>query len=155
MVSMYTAFLLIAIVPILLELPMTPSREGDSMTNRSWLSDVYSVIHANVVHPVVTLLAVASLAPQARQIRASRSLGAVSILGLALQTFMFALLAFAWLLRLQLPRGYRGWRWYFLVGWAAVDDIVFAFVQGTLWWIASSHDTGGSLLGSERQTLLG
>jgi hypothetical protein len=158
MVSMYLAFLLVCFVPIFWDLPEKKSPTGIGKPYNGWFADIYSTLYAYIVHPVVTGLAIASLAPQIRELRASRSPpGALSITALAMQTFTWALLAVCWVIRLPLPKGlmYPEWQWYALVGWAAVDHFIFAFVQGTLWWIATARRPfGDTQLGNETQPLL-
>lgn len=64
--------------------------------------------------------------------------------GLALQAVVFSLIGVSWGFRLTLPPedgekvGVLGrvWRWYALVGWAVVDDIIFACGQAAVLWVA-------------------
>lgn len=62
---------------------------------------------------------------------------------MAIQAVVFAVVALYWPLRMTIPpefwdmsplRSYI--TWYQLVGWAAVDNAIFAFVQAALLWIA-------------------
>jgi hypothetical protein len=137
MISTYVAFLLISVAPILVESTLPPSGSGDTMKDRSWLSAVYLFTHAYIINPFITFLAVAALFPQVRELQSSPDLGAISVTGLVMQAFTFAIVAVGWSLRLQLPLSeFRQRDWYPLVGWATVDNLVFAVVQGMLWWIA-------------------
>ncbi|KAF2671551.1 hypothetical protein BT63DRAFT_452055 [Microthyrium microscopicum] len=152
MVALYLCFLSISVMPVLLELPNKPPQKGGSM---SFFGAMIAGPHAHIVHPLVTAFASASLAPQLRAIRAGPGPGALSIPSLLLQSVTFTLLALSWMIRLPLPRGYTfipWWYWYALVGWAAVDDAIFAIYQGVLWWTASSH--GIAQMVSEAQPLL-
>jgi hypothetical protein len=65
----------------------------------------------------------------------------LGILGLASQALMHVILAVSWLRLVRIPSdGSRGWKflfnWYNLFGWAPVDNVVFAIVQGRLFWSA-------------------
>jgi hypothetical protein len=70
--------------------------------------------------------------------------------GLAVQAAVFALVAVSWVMRVQFP-----WElldghkitfgvlitWYEIVGWAAVDNAIFALVQIVLLWIVSHRSS--------------
>lgn len=86
----------------------------------------------------------ASLYFQARETLSRTSVGAISLVGLASQAIIFALVGSTWTFRLTASRDFfksltplRAFiKWYQLVGWAAVDNLVFAFVQAVLFCIA-------------------
>lgn len=68
---------------------------------------------------------------------------ALDITGLAFQATIFTLVAISWIFRVVFPPAPIGkWTWHFLVswyeivGWAAVDNGVFAFVQFVLYCTA-------------------
>jgi hypothetical protein len=135
MISLYTAFLLISIAPIILESTLPPTSTGGGMKDRAPLSIAYAVFHAYFVHPAITIAAVCALGTQVRELNNSSEIGALSINGLLLQAGTFTLVAVGWALRLRLPLDQQPvYNWYPLVGWASVDSFIFAVVQGTLWW---------------------
>lgn len=106
--------------------------------------------------------------------------GALSVYGLGCQAVVFGLAALAWAFRLRLgplsrPGGSNqpefDWgrdafglacTWYQLAGWAAVDNGVYAVVQGCLFllarglWPGTTTTTGGGHVdvAPERQPLL-
>jgi len=106
-------------------------------------------VHTIFINPIVTFISFASLFAQARETLLQPSQGALSIAGLAIQAVVFAVVALYWPLRMTIPREF--WDMspvrsfitrYQLVGWAAVDNAVFAIVQAVLLWIAM-HRRGG------------
>jgi hypothetical protein len=111
--------------------------------DRRWFSATFEGVHTIYINPIVTAIGVLSLLPEARTIVTHRSPSALSLVGLGFQATSFTLVGISWLFRLTIPHEY--WRtdpaealvsWYQLVGWAAVDNLVFAFVQAVLLVIA-------------------
>ena len=109
---------------------------------------------------MVAALGLAALFVQGRQIRSEPSLGALSISGLWIQALIFALVGVSWMFRLTMPAEF--WRmqpiravttWFQLVGWAAVNNLVFAFVQAVLFFMARSKGLAASQ-GAESEPLL-
>ena len=96
------------------------------------------------VNPVVTLLAIAALPAQLRELKRHGS-AVLSLTGLASQAVIFGTLGLSWIYRVRLDYNlsdfFKTWgsftSWYQLVGWAAVDHLVFAVVQGILFLIVS------------------
>ena len=95
------------------------------------------------INPVVTLAGLSSLAVEAHEIQSRHSPGALSVIGLAVQAGVFALVGISWCFRLRV--GGDNWdypivqaliSWYQVVGWAAVNNFVFAIVQVALLGIA-------------------
>lgn len=140
-VAIYTSFFLISVAPIVIEAlsptPVDPSGPDD----RRWFAALFAGAHTIFVNPVVTALSFASLFAQARQAFSSSRYSdhVLSYMGLAVQAVIFTVLAVYWAFRLTLPAGF--WKmvtlrslvsWYQLVGWAAVDNAVFAVVQAIL-----------------------
>lgn len=94
------------------------------------------------INPVVTVIGLVSVVAQVCEKSPRTSPEALSIAGLVMQLVVFTLVGISWLFRLTMPDDY--WRmssmralmtWYQLVGWAAVDNLVFAFVQAILLFI--------------------
>ncbi|KAI1080219.1 hypothetical protein F5B20DRAFT_570592 [Whalleya microplaca] len=117
---------------------------------------VYTLLHAHThfISPVVTAVGVLALFPQRREIRSRSDPGALSTRTLALQAGVFAVVGLSWLWRLPSPGGMPFTSWYPLAGWAPVNYIIFAAVQGILWWFATRQGRVKEADG-ETQTLLG
>lgn len=107
---------------------------------------------------------------QARLIRKWKCSG-LSIVGLAIQTIVFALIGVLWLGRVKHYDGpgepgvpgppFAFYRWFIVSGWPAVDDLIFALVQGVLFCLAICTDRGrirmdaGPVQDGESESLLG
>lgn len=105
----------------------------------SWLSGLLAALHALCLNPLATVLQIAAAFPQLRQLNSQSDLGALSIKSLGFQALLFLVLAISWPLRIFLNEGVR-WpfqmnliSWYQLIGWAPVNSLIFAIVQGLLW----------------------
>ncbi|KAI1379680.1 hypothetical protein F4677DRAFT_289765 [Hypoxylon crocopeplum] len=137
MVIIYIAFLLISVAPVIFESTLPPPlHDGEWPNDHQWFSVILFAIHSLLVNPIVTILAVVALFPQWSEIVGSSEAGALSVATLATQAIVFAVVAFFWSLRLTLPRPSEIIAWYLFVGWAAIDNLVFAVVQGILYWIS-------------------
>ncbi|KAH6892597.1 hypothetical protein B0T10DRAFT_295654 [Thelonectria olida] len=135
MFSIYMAFLLISIVPVIFIASLPPSGT-DPYGDRSWPGSFYAYGSTMFINPIVTALAIVTYFPQARELKSRSDAGACSVPGLAVQAGVFLVVAIFWPLRMPLPWGVRFSTWYQLVGWATLDNLVFAFVQGVLWCVA-------------------
>ena len=159
-------FLLISLGPVGVEATLPPSSDPSNPDrDRRWFAAFFATFHLMFVNPVVTIIGLASVFPQARAISSRKSpgstpLAALSLWGLALQAIVFTVVGISWLFRLTVPKDF--WQmspiralmvWYQIVGWAAVDNLIFAFVQAVLYFIAYRHRAtyGG---GSETAPLL-
>lgn len=162
--AVYTIFLLLSLLPALALLWSPPPDRED----RRWRPALFHGAHSLWLSPLATLLALAAAFFQLRETR--RAPGpdhqAPSLAGLAAQAAVFALVAVSWALRVvfpwsEVPAGARrvGFglfvAWYQLVGWAAVDNAVFALVQGVVWWAARRRIRGGGPGVGEREPLIG
>lgn len=100
--------------------------------------DYYFGYHIMFANPVVTIAGLASVGFQARETLSRRSLGALSLSGLAMQASIFMLVGLAWLSRLQGTSVFASdpVGWFLFGGWTVVDNLVFAFVQAILFCIA-------------------
>jgi hypothetical protein len=139
----YFTFLFISLVPVAFESTL-PLDEPGTSPNRGWFSALFAGFHYYYISTVVTLLGIASFYFQARELLSRTDRGAISLRGLASQAIIFALVGLTWIFRLTASCDFfRGLtplgaliKWYRLVGWAAVDNLVFAFVQAVLFYIA-------------------
>ncbi|KAI1454089.1 hypothetical protein F4805DRAFT_461139 [Annulohypoxylon moriforme] len=131
MVATYTVFFLISVAPIMLEFMLEP---GGSYGYRQLLSAVFFGLHTIYINPVITILAAIAVFPQLNEMLSRKEPGALSTIGLLVQALVFVIVACVWPVRFtigsddRVPLG----AWYQLVGWAAVDNLIFAIVQGVL-----------------------
>lgn len=105
-----------------------------------------------IINPVVTIIAICSLFIQISNATA------LSILGLASQAFVFALVALSWTARVRFPdidRYSLGIliTWYQLVGWATVDNAIFSIMQLILFYVAR-HRQRGTSISADQEPLL-
>lgn len=110
-----------------------------------WFIAVFTYVHMTIFNPIVTIMSIRSLFLQIPQA------AALSIFGLASQALVFALVALSWTARVSFPAipidrisWYVLSTWYQLVGWAAVDNAVFAMVQFVLFYMAKRRRKGQS-----------
>ncbi|KAK7414982.1 hypothetical protein QQX98_006215 [Neonectria punicea] len=135
-VLIYIAFLFISVFPVLFIASLPPTGT-DSYNDRRWPSAIFFYISSMLVNPMISALALVAYLPQARELRSRSDVGALRVLGLALQGGIFLAVAIFWPLRFpQLPLGVSFFMWYQIVGWALVDNLIFVFVQAMLWWLA-------------------
>lgn len=118
------------------------------------------------MNPIVTILALVALPCQSRAIRALPvgDLKALSLLGLLTQGVVFSVVAISWTMRVKfMDLSFTdviayGWlsivSWYQMVGWAAVDNAVFALVQISLFCLARNWEWV-KMADREREPLLG
>lgn len=133
------------------------------MTDRRWYSAILGGIDCLILNPIVTLIGIAAIFAEAMEILLSPGVGGLSVLGLATQAFVFAVVALNWPMRmtLPLPEEFHGpkmlsvWflkSWYELVGWAAVNNAIFAIGQAILFAMAFRRTGDSEVLGSNGET---
>lgn len=135
--AIYICYLLISLVPIIVV-----SASAGPNEDRKWFDALFTGFHILFFNPPITILGIASLYPQAREIlRRPRGSGpgALSLAGLAAQAMLFLLLGLTWSVRLVWPypafgRAFRSW--FQMVGYVPFDYIIFAVVQAILLYIA-------------------
>ncbi|KAK8026493.1 ATP synthase F0 [Apiospora marii] len=162
--AIYTSFLLLSLLPALALLWTPPADRED----RRRLPALFHGLHSLWLSPLVTLLGLAAAFFQLREMRephgSSPGRSALSLVGLAAQAVTFAVVAVSWALRVVFPwsdipadarlgLGFFG-SWYQLVGWAAVDNGVFALVQGVVWCAAMRRIGGVGSGEGEREPLI-
>ncbi|KAH8903038.1 hypothetical protein BR93DRAFT_981643 [Coniochaeta sp. PMI_546] len=150
--AIYVSFLLISLVPLFVDAAL----DDPADQYHKWGLAFFSGAHIFLVNFIVTMLGFAAPYIQAQTIIArppGSGPGALSLVGLAAQAVIFALLAPTWLGRLVFPweelgAGLVNWNvlktWYQLVGFVALDHAVFAIVQAFLLWLAVRHGRDGS-----------
>ncbi|KPM41720.1 hypothetical protein AK830_g4815 [Neonectria ditissima] len=153
LLSVYITFLLISIVPVIV-IAVLPPTGTDAYGDRRWISAVFGNVSSLVVNPIVTAVAIAAYFPQARELQSRSDVGAVSVLGLAVQAGVFLVVAIFWPLRMQVPRNFSFSMWYQFGGWATLDNLVFAFVQAVLWLMSRRLDGAVSQSTSESTPLI-
>ena len=107
---------------------MDPSR-NDYLGKLFW--DLVLAFHLMLLNPIFTFLIILSAVYQAKQ-----PIGSLSRLGLAIQAVLFLFVAVSWVLRLLFSSA-KIWQygfvaWYVHLGWAPVDNAIFALVQAAL-----------------------
>jgi hypothetical protein len=161
----YLTFVVISLVPTIAEQFIDFS--NDTMSEHDWFDVLYIMMPMFVLGPIVQILGFVAMWAQASEIR-SRSPGtenALSVKGLLVQAVVFLLVGLSYLWRMRIPEeeewsGY--WivdlrKWYWTVGFATINNLIFAMVQGVLAWIAWSYKgDGGEIEGEagERTALL-
>jgi hypothetical protein len=140
-IGAYIAFLLISVVPLFAD-AVNPA----NLQDRRWFDALWFGIHSLYLSWIITGLNVAAFYFQAKESLSRPSDHALSRRGLLAQAVIFALVAVSWIWRVRFP--YDAWEgmfmglfstWYELVGWAAVDNAIFALVQALLLWVTSRH----------------
>ncbi|KAJ5200044.1 hypothetical protein N7491_009155 [Penicillium cf. griseofulvum] len=145
--AIYSIFLLISIIPVLFD--VITGGPYDKGAYRNWPLDIFRGFHIIFINPVVTLLIVISFVFQVRR-SLQESSPCISVRGLAIQAFVFALLGMSWLLRVRWPTSDTSAYydsslvWYRLVGWAAVDHLLFALGQAILCFIVWRYSTNAA-----------
>lgn len=153
----YLAFLAVSLGPVIGETLI----EFDSMSDRGWFEALYIAPMLYVLGPVVQILALGAFWSQASEMKRSQSLDdALSTRGLAVQAVVFLLVGISFVWRMMIPVEELNEHfivnlrmWYWTVGWATIDNLIFAVVQGVLAWIAwRQRGHGGDV--RERSALL-
>lgn len=159
--SIYLAFLFISLVPVVTD-AVLPSQDA---SYHKWALALFHGVHTIFINPIVTVLILVSFVAQRDEILRhppGAPSSSFSLVGLAVQAAVFALLALTWMWRLVLPwnESFDGhpvaslaWAWYQLVGFVAVDHVAFALVQAALLVVARSNPWLG-FTNSETQPLL-
>ncbi|KJY00693.1 hypothetical protein TI39_contig316g00002 [Zymoseptoria brevis] len=139
--------------------------------DRIWYTAGLDYLLFFLLAPIMQLLGLVALHVQVRETKSRTTLGALSVEGLYAQTLVFTLGASMVFRVKMLPEYWDGnpslpperntplaklWMgivgWYEMVGWATLDNLIFAFAQGSLWWIARRQSVGGGF--GERGPLL-
>ncbi|KAJ5380631.1 uncharacterized protein N7496_003059 [Penicillium cataractarum] len=116
---------------------------------RKWAEALFGGYHLLFLNPIVTIMALFAYSFQARAIRTlpAGDLKALSLRGLLTQGVMFVVVAISWTMRVKFASFgdvilYGAfWSWYQMVGWAAVDNAIFALGQIFLFVLARDWGT--------------
>ena len=159
--GIYTAFLLISLIPVVVD-AIDLSRGPEDQYHK-WGVAIFFGLHSLCLNYIVTLLAVIAVYSQAcKFITHPSSVQAFSTLGLTIQAAAFIAVAVSWVFRVSFS--VEGWQldpwtlhfwntWYQLVGWAAVDNIIFGLGQVVLLCLVTRR-SGWETGTSETQPLL-
>jgi hypothetical protein len=156
----YLSFLAISLLPVIGEAVI----EFDSDTDREWYGVLFIAPMLYLVGPMVQILGFAALRAQALEIRSRNSSdaadSALSVRGLVVQAVVFLLVGISFVWRIRVPTEELDEHfivnlqmWYWTVGWATINNVIFAVAQCVLAWMAWRHETVGGTL-SERSALL-
>ncbi|KAL4770202.1 hypothetical protein BDW60DRAFT_209385 [Aspergillus nidulans var. acristatus] len=167
LLKIYIAFLLLAILPLFL-CALVQHLDDDKSSWQELPVVLTMFPHTQFLTYLSTIMAIAAIYPQARMILDHSSLNpSLSVLGLAIQALVFTALAISWFSRVafslppeDFPHWWGYWAlrvWFEWVGWAVVDNGVFAIGQGILFVLAVRRWRGAGVLGTEgeREPLLG
>jgi hypothetical protein len=162
LLSIYVAYLLISVVPEFVYAANTCNLAHDDPDK--WVPSMFVGFHAIYVVPYTTVLCIAAVFLQARELVLSRSpagspSASLSTTGLRLQAVVFAFVAVLWLARLPYFAWWRErsiWdamvKWYLTVAWFTVNDGIFAAGQAFLLWVlVGSHHRIRSIVASSRE----
>jgi hypothetical protein len=167
LVAIYGLFAYISIAPVFIDALIPDFYVPRDDQYRNWVEGLFGGLHMLCIHPVVTILSIVALPFQARAIRAlpAGNLKAVSLSGFLVQGVVFGVVAISWTMRVKsegnwfndgIPYAmywYLLFDWYLLVGWAAIDNGIFALMQIWLFFLARSWGSS-EIIGGETEPLL-
>lgn len=141
-IGTYITFLLVSVIPVFSD-AVFPRRAPD----RGMEMDIFFGVHSQFLSWIITSFNVVAVYLQIKETRLRPQEKALSGLGLAVQAVIFTVVAFSWVGRIKFPHPDGGlpWAWtylstwYELVGWATVDNGIFAMGQAILLWIVAGH----------------
>jgi hypothetical protein len=119
MITTYTAFISISIVPVVLAATLSPARSSAPFSDRDWAFVLFYVSHMIFVLPIITIFTLSAAVTQIMEVRRRRDPAALSVHALAAQVVVYVLLGLYWLWRF-------GYFWYQLAGWPMVNNILYA-----------------------------
>ncbi|KAJ4393100.1 hypothetical protein N0V93_002307 [Gnomoniopsis smithogilvyi] len=161
-ILIYLSVLMITLVPLVIILvDYARRRDADNSSGFS-AQEMFLFGLIRFLVPIVTFLAVVAFYPEARAIlsRPPNDMGSLSLAGLAVQALVFAAVAVSWVYRVKWPEPsavpvQETFGWYRLVGWAAVNNAIFAATQALLFWLAYTRTEAPSSRSGETNPLLG
>lgn len=164
-VLIYLAVLLATLIPAVMIIN-NPDEHKKSPGNGTpfFARDLFLGGHILYIVPLVTLLTALSFYFEGRSIlsRPPGDTGSLSLIGLLVQALVFGVVAVSWESRVQWPDhpppiggGLVWWGWYRMIGWAAIDNAVFAAGQAYLWLVLRRAVTANVASAGEMEPLLG
>lgn len=130
--------------------------DPDARSDRDWFDALYIVgPMLYLIGPIVQILGFAALWAQASEMKRSRSSDgnatddALSVRGLVAQAVVSLLVGLSFVWRMRIPEESTGYwivdlrYWYWSVGFATINNLIFAVVQGLLALIAWRHEFHG------------
>jgi hypothetical protein len=153
----YLIFFIISLgAVILLAATIATSAKRDG-----WLPLLFGGPHLLYINPIITVAGIFSLLAQVTQMGPNISRSALSTDGLVAQAILFAIIGISWVFRLVPPGefydrrdSWTNWNmWFELVGWAVLDNLIFAFVQAAVFCIAWRRREDAAIV-DERTSLL-
>jgi hypothetical protein len=111
-------------------------------------------VHIAIFYPIVTALEMLAIFCQAREIKKVPFPNVLSVHTLAMQAFIFMLIAVAWIWNLPFDykefRGQWGWgtfaMWYSYVGWVIVNAFIFGLGQTALMIMALRYSSMANVI---------
>jgi hypothetical protein len=156
--TIYIAFLLVSVIPLFVDV----IRNGPNPPlggYRDWPFEWFWAMHSFCILPVVTILTVAAVFFQAREILLHPLPRALSLVGLRFQAVVFALAAVFWVRRVHYSVEeidqialYDVIRWCLFYGYPAVNNAVFAVSLAVLLGFAMKHAAGHAEMPASGET---
>lgn len=140
----YLSFLAIGLFPTILQMLVSPA-------DRVWASGPLAIFLLWLVAPAVQMMGIVAKYAQARETRSRGSAGALSVRGLVVQAVVFLLVGISFVYRLPMPDPPDDYErhfvvdlreWYWLMGRATINNVIFGLAQGRVAWIASHQKDG-------------
>ena len=150
-VTIFVTFLVVSLGPIVFIAVISPN-------DQKWPIAFFQYAALIIENPIVTLLTVVAGCVEVRHLQLRSTVGSVSTGTLALQALVFVAVGITWNFRMApLPRSDLAIMWYRLVGFAVLDNILFAVAQLGVWWVARRMDSGSGIavMAGESSPLLG
>lgn len=161
----YLAVLLATLIPAFMIINNSDEHKQSPGNGTPFFArDLFLGGHILYIVPVNTLLTALSFYFESRLVlpRPPDDAGSLSLIGLLVQALVFGAVAVSWESRVQWPDhppplggALVWWGWYRMIGWAAIDNAVFAAGQGYLWLVIRRILTANAASSGETEPLLG
>ncbi|KAI0428874.1 hypothetical protein F5Y09DRAFT_275937 [Xylaria sp. FL1042] len=143
-VATYTSFLMISVVPVFVDAIANADGSSEPSHDRLMAVAFYIWVHIFFIIPIITLLSFLAFVVQARESLArapGSGTGALSVMGVAMQAVVFAILAATWCpgrLVFEAPNP-APVVWYQRVGFVPVNHAFFALEQALVLVAVERH----------------
>ncbi|RDW83608.1 uncharacterized protein DSM5745_03934 [Aspergillus mulundensis] len=158
LVLSYIAFLLVSIVPVVVDAIWPLAIDSDNHLDREVVLSVFYAVHSMLIYQIIAALCIFGISLQARRVLAAPVPNALSLPGLAAQAVVYALLTVAWVFSLSLSIPSTFYFWFMVNGWIILDALVFSLGQALILGLALRRRSRGKgsghvspELGSERE----